>query len=139
MQVRDANNARNQLRQQAKAAGQKKYYAHIHDDRLVKQPVNAYSHFLADRIKSGDFKDMKIPEVGPLIAREWKALTAGDKQVSIDYVALLTQEHADRCDRNTMIYRPKIVHATRKNASLFTVWMFHYPSQQQVDAESGQG
>jgi hypothetical protein len=121
LQVRDANYARIQLRQQAKAAGQKKQYAHIQDDRLVKQPVNSYSHFLSDRIKSGDFKDMKISEIGSLIGREWKALTASDKQVSVDYVALLTQEHADRCDRNTMIYRPKSVRATRKNARSFMV------------------
>ena len=80
-QVKEANNARNQLRKEAKAAGKKTTYPHIKDDRLVKQPRNAYSYFLSARVASGDMKNMKITEIGGLVAREWKALNGPEKKV----------------------------------------------------------
>jgi hypothetical protein len=81
VQIRDANNARNQLRAQAKAEGIKKTYQHIKDDRLVKQPLNAYGFFLKDRVASGDMAGMRVTEIGQLVGREWKALSAADKKV----------------------------------------------------------
>ena len=80
-QIRDANNARNQLRAQAKAEGIKRTYQHIKDDRLVKQPLNAYGFFLKDRVASGDMTGMRITEIGQLVGKEWKALSAADKKV----------------------------------------------------------
>jgi hypothetical protein len=80
-QIKDANNARNQLRAQAKADGSKKTYHHIKDDRLVKQPLNAYGFFLKDRVASGDMAGMRITEIGQLVGREWRALSPGDRKV----------------------------------------------------------
>jgi hypothetical protein len=80
-QIRNANNARNQLRAQAKVEGTKKTYQHIKDDRLVKQPLNAYGFFLKDRVASNDMTGMRITEIGQLVGREWKALPAADRKV----------------------------------------------------------
>jgi hypothetical protein len=82
-QIRDANNARNQLRAQAKAEGTKKTYQHLKDDRLVKQPLNAYGFFLKDRVASGDMRGMRITEIGQLVGKEWRALPAAEKKVCV--------------------------------------------------------
>ena len=81
LRIKQANDARNQLRRQAKKAGKKRAYPHIQDDRLVKQARNAYSFFLSDRVASGDMTHMNIGEIGGLVGREWKALSASDKKV----------------------------------------------------------
>ena len=82
MQIKEANSARLSLRREAKATGKKAQFNHIKDDRLVKQPINSYAFFLKDRIASGDMTAMQIGEVGKLVAREWKGLSAADKKVS---------------------------------------------------------
>jgi hypothetical protein len=81
-EIKAANNARNQLKQQAKKEGRKKNFNHIQDERLVKQARSSYAYFLMDRFASGDMRNMKISEVGVLIGREWKALSAAQKQVT---------------------------------------------------------
>ena len=81
LQVKAANTARSQLRRQAKKDGKKKTYPRIQDERLVKQPRNAYSFFLSARVASGDLNNMKVSEVGGLVGREWKSLSASDKKV----------------------------------------------------------
>lgn len=62
--------------------GKKKAPVHlIKDDRIVKHQRNAYSFFVTDRWASGDFKHMTLAESSRLIAKEWKELSASDKQV----------------------------------------------------------
>lgn len=90
-EIKAANVARNQLKRQAKKDGKKKAFHHISDDRLVKQARAPYTYFLMDRFASGDMINMKISEVGPLIGREWKALSADEKRVNIS-----TDPEADR-------------------------------------------
>lgn len=83
LQIKEANNARDQLKREAKKNGDKhpRKYAHIKDDRLVKLPVNPYALFLQDRVASGDMNGMKIGEVGKLVAREFKDLDAAQRKV----------------------------------------------------------
>lgn len=80
-QIKEANNARQALKRASKKAGGHKQFNHIQDSRLVKQPTSAYSYFLVERNASGDFSGMKIAEIGGLMGREWKALSASDKKV----------------------------------------------------------
>ena len=80
-EIKAANVARNQLKKQAKKDGTKKRLRHIQDERLVKQARAPYTYFLADRFASGDMKNMKLTEIGTLIGREWKALSAEEKKV----------------------------------------------------------
>jgi hypothetical protein len=82
LQIREANHARDLLKQEAKKSGSKKNYTHIKDDRQVKLPVNNYASFLQDRFNSGDMKGMTISEAGKLVAREWKELNPAEKRVS---------------------------------------------------------
>lgn len=85
MVIRDANIARQQLLRDAKSRNVKNKgsYRPIRDDRAVKQNVPAYSFFTRDRFATGDFKGMAIAETGRLISREWKALSAAERKVSI--------------------------------------------------------
>lgn len=57
-------------------------YKPIHDDRLVKNVMSAFIYFSMDRHLSGDFHRMSLSEAGPLVAREWKALSAQEKKVN---------------------------------------------------------
>ena len=81
-QIREANYARSALKRDSKKNGGHKQFQHIQDNRLVKQPTGAYSYFLKERHASGDMSGMKVRESGGLVAREWKALSAGEKKVS---------------------------------------------------------
>lgn len=60
--------------------------APIQDERQVKQVVTAYFHFVVDRHQSGDFDNMSVQERSPLIAREWKQLSAQEKKVNFTAV-----------------------------------------------------
>lgn len=92
-EIKAANLARLQLRKQAKKDGKKTLFAQIQDERYVKQMRSSYAYFLADRFASGDMKHMKIGEVGSLIGQEWRALSAGQKKVSLSFPFLsLTNE-----------------------------------------------
>ncbi len=82
LQIKQANHARDLLKQEAKKNGKKTTYPHIKDDRLVKMPQNQYSMFLKDRFDSGDMKGMRIAEAGKLVAREWKDISPAEKRVS---------------------------------------------------------
>ena len=101
MQIKAANHARDQLRRQAKKTGVKSRYFHIQDDRLVKQPSNAYSLFLKDRFDSGDMKGMALAEISKLIAREWKGLNTSEKKVS----QATTFSRTNRTNQKTAIPR----------------------------------
>ncbi len=54
----------------------------IHDERQVKGASNSYSLFFRARLDSGDFKHMKVPDVGRLVGAEWRGLTLEEKDVS---------------------------------------------------------
>jgi hypothetical protein len=81
-EIKAANVARHRLASAAKKSGQKKSYPPLKDERIVKQARGSYAYFLSDRFASGDMKNMTFTEIGPLIAREWKALTAAGKKVA---------------------------------------------------------
>jgi len=80
-QVKEANNARLQLRRDAKAHNSKKTYPLIKDERQVKRGRGPYTYFLTERFASGDMKGITIKEAGPLIAQEWKATTGAARKV----------------------------------------------------------
>ncbi|KAK5091063.1 hypothetical protein LTR05_001243 [Lithohypha guttulata] len=83
-QIREANNARRQLKKiwQSKHPTPKhnKEFPLLKDDRLVTRPTGAYAYFTRDRFASGDFARMHVPEASKLIAREWRALSATEKE-----------------------------------------------------------
>jgi hypothetical protein len=93
-EIKAANAARNQLKKQAKLAGSKKVFNHIQDERLVRRPRMPFNYFLTDRFASGDMKHMKLGEVGALVSREWKALSAAEKKV-LSPLTIILQENAD--------------------------------------------
>lgn len=93
-EIRIANNARRLLRKKiaeraslaGKAPSAKRHHPantdHIPDDRRVKRPLTSYTFFFAERSSSSDFQGIAITEKAKLIAEEWKALSASEKQVS---------------------------------------------------------
>jgi hypothetical protein len=89
-QIRIANNARAQLRKLL-ADTYKTKPAHtdkLLDDRAVKRPTSIFATFVKERHASGDFKNINLQDAMKLIANEWKALSAGEKQKYQDgYVA----------------------------------------------------
>jgi hypothetical protein len=88
-QIRIANNARRALRKKL-AATRKFTPPHlqpIRDERIPKQPANPRFLFLKDRVGSGDFKGIHMIEAAKLIAEEYKALSAAEKQKYVDQYA----------------------------------------------------
>jgi len=74
------------LRRIHKAAGKSGrplHTAKIKDERAAKKPGSAYLQFYSERHATGDFKSIPITEATKLVATEWKALTASEKQVRI--------------------------------------------------------
>lgn len=86
IEIKEANAARSKLKRQAKKEGSKKTYPHIQDERIVKQARMPYAYFLGERFASGDMKNMKIGEVGALIGREWRALSAEERKVILTHL-----------------------------------------------------
>ncbi|OAG41695.1 hypothetical protein AYO21_04159 [Fonsecaea monophora] len=84
LEIRLANNARRQLTKKAKAAGKKKQYKPIQDDRSVRRPRNAYAFFFKERNDSGDLRGMTVGERGKLIGQEWKNLSSSEKKTYED-------------------------------------------------------
>lgn len=82
-QIKDANTARLALNRQSKSNGIKKRIPRIQDDRLVRPVTSAYIYFFAERCASGAMNGMKVKEIGGLIGKEWKALSASSKKVSL--------------------------------------------------------
>jgi hypothetical protein len=75
--VKQANHARERLVK----LGARKRLATLKDERTPKRPRSAYTYFFKERHDSGDFAGVRIPDAGRLIAQEWKALGASQKQV----------------------------------------------------------
>ncbi|ERF74621.1 hypothetical protein EPUS_00751 [Endocarpon pusillum Z07020] len=101
VEIKAANAARSQLKRQAKKEGSKKIYPHIQDERIVKQARTSYTYFLKERFASGDMKNMKIGEVGALIGREWRALSAEEKKPYEDRAA---RDKARYIEEYTTVY-----------------------------------
>lgn len=99
-QIRHANNARARLQKrllQRKAlVGSRRVLMkpdqtqQIEDERRVKRPKSAWTYFFSERLQSSDFKGIAVKEKTRLVADEWKALSADEKQRFVD------QEAADR-------------------------------------------
>ncbi|KAJ4354828.1 hypothetical protein N0V95_003513 [Ascochyta clinopodiicola] len=90
-QIRIANNARIQLRK--KLAGTLKNNAKpahtkpLFDERRVVRPRSAWTFFFAERAQSSDFSGIKIADRANLLAAEWKALDANERQKFEDEAA----------------------------------------------------
>lgn len=83
-QIRIANNARYSLRRKlggSRGKGNPHHTQRIVDERAVKRPISAWAFFFAERQGSSDFKSMALADRTQLIAGEWKALSANEKQV----------------------------------------------------------
>ncbi|EXJ68053.1 uncharacterized protein A1O5_08668 [Cladophialophora psammophila CBS 110553] len=84
LEIKLANNARRQLTKKARAAGKKKQYKPIQDDRTVHRPRNAYAYFFKERNDSGDLTSMTVGERGKLIGQEWKSLSTSERKIYED-------------------------------------------------------
>ena len=82
-QIRDANNARRTLNRKTGQKPNSKKFSSLQDERLVRLPNGPYSYFNKARFDSGDMKGLHIKETGKLVASEWKALSAAEKQVRV--------------------------------------------------------
>lgn len=82
VQIRQANNARAALTRSTK-----KGWRPLKDERQVKSFRNAYNFFFAERMESGDFHGIKIPEAAKLIGREFKALPAHELKASFTHAS----------------------------------------------------
>lgn len=78
-EIRTANQARKSLGRLLKKP---RSYHPLHDERLVNLPLTSFMRFHLERLDSGDYKHMTIPERGRLIGREWRELSASEKKVS---------------------------------------------------------
>ncbi|KAJ6131178.1 hypothetical protein N7523_001638 [Penicillium sp. IBT 18751x] len=74
-QIKEANSARRSL-----SRLQKKRIALLEDDRLVKRPRTAYFFFMLERIRDGDLKGKRGPDVTRIVGEEWSKLTEYEKQ-----------------------------------------------------------
>lgn len=83
-EIQIANRARRALqRRETKPKGVRTKWPIIEDERQPKQNMTAYTFFVSSRAKSGDFQNMKIVDVAPLIGKEWAALSEDEKAVRL--------------------------------------------------------
>ncbi|KAF2233577.1 hypothetical protein EV356DRAFT_533582 [Viridothelium virens] len=105
-QIRQANKARVTLRRKLTTTtpnpGHKKrpkshgrVIRPITDDRTVKGPRSSLTYFTRDRHQSGDMKGLRVSEAGKLIANEFNALTASEKEK----YEIMQKEDAARYER----------------------------------------
>ncbi|RMZ79117.1 hypothetical protein DV738_g3455, partial [Chaetothyriales sp. CBS 135597] len=80
LQIKQANHARDLLRQEARKLNKKTSFPRIKDERLPKLPQNQFSLFLQERFQSGDLKGQSIAEAGKRVAQEWKDLSPTEKK-----------------------------------------------------------
>ena len=108
LDIKKANNARRLLTRKSKAAGKKKTYKPIHDDRLVRQPLTSYTYFTLERNSSGDLNGMTVAERGKLVGQEWKALSAAQKQVcTLLWTKSGNESRNTDCSNSHMKTRPR--------------------------------
>lgn len=104
-EIREANNARRRLRALAPASQKKrpKHTAPIHDERQVARPISSYIQFSIERQASGDFKGIPITQSAVQIGKEWKALTAGERQKYDNAAKASLENYAKEAER---VYKP---------------------------------
>ncbi len=126
LQIKEANNARDQLKRNAKAAGKPATkLQHLKDDRLVKQPANPYAMFVQDRVASGDLRGMQVSEYGRLLGREFKEMSASEKKVSNTFKG----DVFDRADYLRKAYQDRYAVGRNRYIEEFkTVYGFDSPS-----------
>ena len=90
--IRAANNARLNLRRRKVRGFQKQ----LQDHRQVKSPRSSYISFYQERMATGDFRGLKMPEATKLASREWKALSEAEKKVSVVVRRALQEQLANR-------------------------------------------
>ncbi|GAB7325128.1 hypothetical protein MBLNU13_g09211t1 [Cladosporium sp. NU13] len=78
-EIKLANNARRALNRKDPKLS-RTATRHIQDERLPKKGVTAYLAFSSSRQTSGDFKHIAVTDRSKLIAEEWKALDAEEKE-----------------------------------------------------------
>ncbi|KAI9716432.1 MAG: hypothetical protein M1812_005327 [Candelaria pacifica] len=71
-----ANHARRQLKRRYKV---RHGVLQIHDERQVKGVSTAFNAFFTERTDSGDFRHMKVADIGRLVGSEWRGLTNEEK------------------------------------------------------------
>lgn len=113
-QIKDANQARARLRKLVPEGPKKTLqFAPIKDARLLKRPSGTYLQYHMERLESGDFRNVSFTDVSKDIATEFKALSASEKKVSLDFLTcasidlLTTSPH-----RNTKTLLPKALRST---------------------------
>ncbi|KAL8897338.1 MAG: hypothetical protein Q9207_007260 [Kuettlingeria erythrocarpa] len=109
-QIYEANCARVLLKRKTPSP---RMWNKLEDERLAARPRNAYSFFLQDRYKSGDFAGMKIGAAGKLIGGEWKALGANEKQA---YVQRAEEDMARYEQEVKAVYNRDVQHRAAKAA-----------------------
>ncbi|KAI6093787.1 hypothetical protein F4821DRAFT_5091 [Hypoxylon rubiginosum] len=66
----------------------------IHDDRIPKRPLNAFSLFTKARWASGDYAQYgSVPEATKVIAKEWKNLPRTERQAYDDLAKANTEQY----------------------------------------------
>jgi len=102
-EIRLANNARLRLKKRLikrsalngprKVPMTRTQTQHIEDERRVKRPSSAWTHFFSERVKSTDFKGIALQEKSRLIADEWRALSGDEKQRFVDQASADKQRY----------------------------------------------
>jgi hypothetical protein len=79
--------------------------------------------FLQDRVASGDMNGMKIPEIGKLVAREFKDMSAAQKKVSRDIEVAVP--FTDNLSRRMRTSTQQTATATTRSSRPSTVYYRH--------------
>ncbi|KAI0140985.1 hypothetical protein F4776DRAFT_613511 [Hypoxylon sp. NC0597] len=76
----------------------------IHDERLPKKPVNAFSLFTKARWASGDFSNASIIEASKQIGSEWKALADTERHAYEDLAKSAIGDYEKKVE--SVLHRP---------------------------------
>lgn len=128
-QIRIANSARRNLKRRLQKSGKTTTHglSLIHDERLARAPAGQYILFTKERYNTGDFKHLKLVDAVKLIADEWKALSASERQVSIisgTRLAKRTVANRECCFRDIRTWKRPTVQDMRK--SMLTCMAIRY-------------
>lgn len=84
-QIKDANHARTRLRKLVAEPKKTHQFAPIKDARLLKRPTSTYIQYHMERLASGDFRNVSTTQAAKDISTEFKALSASEKKVSLEF------------------------------------------------------
>lgn len=110
-EIKIANSARRALRKRTDHKLAKTATRNIEDERLPKKGLTAYLAFSSARQHSGDFKNIALTDRAKLIAEEWKALDAEEKEVSLQ---LVSREKAPITSRMLTMHTVEIPQACQR-------------------------